>query len=515
MRMGGVTEVAEAVGVSRQRLSKLRERADFPDPIGVLAQGPIWDLDAVEAWNCSGSRSSTPGRPRADAAVRTLGGRFALEEQIGRGGFADVYRAADHKLGGQLVAVKILHDVAALRTEAIARFRRELRLLEGLEHSNVISVLGQGETAEEVIWYAMPLAQGSLGDGLPELTGKLAMILDVMRHVSAGLAYIHTQGIFHRDLKPGNVLRSQAGSWAISDFGLAVEVERNTTVLTSTMRAGLGSWWYTAPEQWANARSADHRSDIYSLGKVLQEMVTGEPPVNNEMPPGPLRPIVERATANKPNQRYPSVEELLAAVEVAIGAPTGKWENAEDVAKRLLERVRLPRPGDEDLDELLTWAQSLDEGDHDDMAALARVLPWIAARSIRTLYAADASAFRRVFERHCLHVESTGFDFTYCDVLADFARRSVEQTGDISILRAAVRSLAALGYSHTRWYVRDVLTALLQAVRTAEQAVAAADALQQAGASAATFSVSDFSLRSLHPVLREGIGAYLGELEAT
>ncbi len=152
-------------------------------------------------------------------------------------------------------------------------------------------------------------------------------------------------------------------------------------------------------------------------------MVTGEPPVNNEMPPGPLRPIVERATANKPNQRYSSVEELLAAVEVAIGAPIGKWENAEDVAKRLLERVRLPRPGDEDLDELLTWAQSLDEGDHDDMAALARVLPWISARSIRTLYAADTSAFRRVFERHCLYVESTGFDFTYCDVLADFARQ--------------------------------------------------------------------------------------------
>jgi hypothetical protein len=514
MRMGGVTEVAETLGVSRQRVSKLRERADFPDPIGVLAQGPIWDLTAVEAWNGSGSRSSTPGRPRADAAVRTLGGRFSLEEQIGRGGFADVYRAADRKQGGQLVAVKILHDVAALDPEAMARFRRELRLLEGLTHSNVIPVLGHGQTAEDGTWYAMPLAQGSLDDALGELKDNLPMILDAMRQVCAGLAYIHSQGIFHRDLKPGNVLRSAAGNWAISDFGLAVEVERNTTVLTSTLRAGLGSWWYTAPEQWTNARSADHRSDVYSLGKVLQQMVTGEPPVNNEMPAGPLRPIVERATANKPSQRYGSVDEFLAAVEVAIGAPTGDWESAEDVAKRLLERVRLPHPAGEDLDELLTWAQALDESDDDDMAALARVLPWISPRSIKALHAADAGAFRRVFDRYCLHVESTGFDFTYCDVLADFARRAVEKTDDVGILHAAVRSLAVLGERHNRWYVRDVLTALLQAVRTTEEAVAAADALRQAGGSAVTFSVSDFSLRSLHPVLRKGISAYLSEVEA-
>jgi serine/threonine protein kinase len=512
VRMGGVTEVAELLNVSRQRLSKLRERADFPDPIGVLAQGPIWDLDAVEAWNGSGSRSSTPGRPRTDTALRTLGGRFTLEQQIGRGGFADVYRAADRKQGGRLVAVKILHDTAAVHPEAMARFRRELRLLEGLEHLNVISVLGQGETTEEGTWYAMPLAQGSFDDALGEFEDHPAMILDVMRQVCAGLAYIHAQGIYHRDLKPGNVLRSQAANWAISDFGLAVEVERNGTVLTSTLRAGLGSWWYTAPEQWTNARSADHRSDIYSLGKMLQQMVTGEPPVNNEMPAGPLRPIVERATANKPEQRYGTVEEFLMAVEVAIGAPTGNWETAEDVAKRLLERVRLPRPAAEDLDELLTWAQSLDEGDGDDMAALARVLPWISARSIRTLYAADASGFRRIFERFSLHVESSGFDFTYCDVLADFSRRAVEKSEDVSILRAAVRSLAVLGDRHNRWYVRDVLTALLQGVRTAEQAVAASDALRQAGESAVTFSVSDFSLRSLHPVLREGISSYLSEL---
>jgi serine/threonine protein kinase len=513
--MGGVTEVAELLGVSRQRLSKLRERPDFPDPIGNLAQGAVWDLDVVEAWHGAGSRSSRAGRPKAAEAARTLGGRFVLEERIGRGGFADVYRAADNKQGGQLVAVKVLHDVAMVEPEAIRRFHRELRLLEALSHPHVIQVLGQGETSQDAVWYAMPLAQGSLLDALPELMGNQALVVDAVRQICAGLSYIHEQGIFHRDLKPGNVLRTQSGTWAISDLGLAVEVERQTTRLTSTLRQGLGSWWYTAPEQWLAAGSADERSDIYSLGKVLQELLTGDPPVNNEMPAGPLRPIVERATANRPERRYSSVAEFLAAVEGAVEARKGTWETAEDAAKRLLERVRLPRPADEDLAELLSWAQALDEDETDDMAALARVLPWISKGSVRRLWASDSEAFRRVFVRHSQHVATTGFAFEYCDVLADFARRAVEQTGDVTVLRAAVQSLAELGYSHNRWYVRDVLTAVLQAIRDTEFAVAAIDGLREAGKTAVAFSVSEFSLRSLHPVLRGDIQTYLNHTQAS
>lgn len=509
VRMGGVTEVAELLGVSRQRLAKLRERLDFPDPIGNLAQGAVWDLDEVEAWHGAGSRPSRAGRPKAADSARRLGGRFVLEEKIGRGGFADVYRAADNKQGGQLVAVKVLHDVAMVEPEAIRRFHRELRLLEGLAHPHVIQVLGQGETSQDAVWYAMPLAQGSLLDALPELAGNQALIVDAVRQVCAGLSYIHQQGIFHRDLKPGNVLRTQSGTWAISDLGLAVEVERQTTRLTSTLRQGLGSWWYTAPEQWLSAGSADQRSDIYSLGKVLQELLTGDPPVNNEMPAGPLRPVVERATANRPERRYNSVAEFLAAVEGAVEAPKGTWETAEDAAKRLLERVRLPRPADEDLAELLVWAQALDEDEADDMTALARVLPWISKGSARRLWASDSEGFRRVFVRHCRHVASAGFAFEYCDVLADFARRAVEQTGDVTVLRAAVRSLAELGSSHNRWYVRDVLTAILQTIRDTEPAVAAIDGLREAGEAAVAFSVSEFTLRSLHPVLRGGIQTYL------
>lgn len=515
MKMGGVSEVAEVLGISRQRVSKLRERPDFPDPIGELAQGPIWDLEAVEGWHGSGLRQSSAGRPRAEVAARTLGGRFVLEEpRIGHGGFADVYRAVDKKQSKRaptLVAVKILNDVASVDPEAIRRFRRELRLLEGLEHPNVVPILGHGETAEEGIWYAMPLAQGSLADAVEEFADNPAAVLDLMRQVGSGLIYVHGEGIFHRDLKPGNILRTGSGRWAISDFGLAVEAERNTTVLTSTLRAGLGSWWYTAPEQWKAARSANHLSDIYSIGKILQELSSGEPPINSDMPAGPFRPIVERATANRPEQRFPSVEAFLAALELAVEGPKGKWETAEDVARRLLERVRLPQPDPDALDELLTWTQSLDEEDDDDMVALSQVLPWISAWSIGQLWSQDSGAFRRVFLRYSGLIAHSAFNFDYCDILADFSRRAVEETRDSGVLRAAAESLPPLGESHNRWHVRDVLTAVLQSVRDAEMAVAALDGLRQAPRAAVEWAITDFTLRSLHPVLRAGIAEHLSE----
>lgn len=512
MRLGGISEVAEALGVTRQRLATLRARPDFPDPIGELAQGPVWDLEAIHAWNGSGLRHPS-GRPTAETAARTLGERFVLREKIGRGGFAEVFRAADRKRGGKMVAVKVLHEVASIDPEAVRRFRRELRLMESLDHPHVIRILGHGETSGEGIWYAMPLAQGSLVDMMPEIAGKPTLILDVMKQVCSGLAYVHEQGLFHRDLKPGNILRKETGEWAIADFGLAAEAERKTTILTSTLRAGLGSFWYTAPEQWTAARKADHRSDIYSLGKVLQELATGLPPVSNEMPAGALRPVVERATASRPDDRHQSVTELLAATTGAIAAPKGRWETAQDTAERLLARIRVKRPATDDLGELLSWAQTLDEKDASEMGALASVLPWISSWSIAWLWSEDSGAFRRLFEHYSDHIAVGGFLFSDCDVLAEFSRCSVEETNDPGVIRSAAYSLAEMGYRHNRWHVRDVLTGMLQAIREDEPAAAAAEGLRAASRTAVEWSLTPFTRRSLHPTLRYAVSMHLDASE--
>lgn len=513
MRLGGLSEVAEELGVTPQRIAALRQRPDFPDAIGEIAQGPIWDLDVVRAWNGSGLRQKKAGRPKSDLTVRTLGGRFILElPAIGSGGFADVFRATDRKTG-DVVAVKVLRDTAAVDPEVISRFKRELRLLEGLVHPNVISVIAQGETDDQDVWYAMPLAQGSLADFIDKVDGNPPLIVDIMRQICAGLTYIHSNGVYHRDLKPANVLRLENGEWAVSDFGLAVEAERGTTPLTSTLRAGMGSWVYAAPEQWARARNADHRSDVYSLGKMLQELVTQEYPVNTEMPAGPMRPVVERATANGPTGRYNSVAEFLEALERSLGTHQEhtNWESREQTAERLHDRMLSPSTTPADLIEMLEWAAVLDESDEDDMKALSRVLPWCTSSSIEFLWNQDRGTFRRLFERQTDYIKRTGFSFEYCDVLANFMRRTVDVVGDSSVLRMAVAALAVLGPDHNRWHVRDVLVSVLQDIKSEEMSMAAIEGLRSVSRTRVSWSITDFTVRTLPPAIRAGIADWISE----
>ncbi|WP_271189797.1 serine/threonine-protein kinase [Dactylosporangium matsuzakiense] len=511
--MGGATEVAEALGVSRQRLLKLRERADFPDPIGELAQGPIWDLDEVKAWNGSGLRRSTSGRPSAGATAQTLGGRFLVEDKIDSGGFADVFRAVDRKKTGRvpsMAAVKIIKDdLVADDLEAVRRFKRELRMLDGeLEHPHIIPILGHGEVDGGRVWYAMPLARGSLRASLDEMAGRPVLILDLMRQVCSGLEYIHDKAIFHRDLKPENILRLDASTWAISDFGLAVQAERKSTILTSAMRYGLGSQFYSAPEQIRCARDADHRSDIFSLGKILQELVTGETPMSTLMPASPFRPVVEKATEQSPGKRYQSVKDFLTAVEHAVEAPATKWETAEETAEKLSELLRDPQ-GYESLRTFLTWAERLDEGSRDNMQALAVVMPSLGSSSIAELLDNDEESFMRIYRRFTDHLAQAGFPFASCDGLADVCKRVVRAADGHSVLRQTVNALAELGRGHNRWHVRDVLTEILQGIREPEPALAALEGLRDAGRSAVHWSFENFTIRSLHPNLRGGIEAIL------
>ena len=507
MRLGGTTEVAAELGVSTQRVAALRQRNDFPDPVGEIAQGPIWDLDLIASWNGSGLRSSKGGRPSAETRTRTLGGRFLLErDRVGGGGFADVYRATDRKTG-ELVAVKVLKDTVAMDPEAIKRFRRELRLLEELQHPNVIRVLAHGDTDSDGIWYAMPLAQGSLSDYLDTVGGQPRLIVSIMRQICTGLQYVHGHGVYHRDLKPGNVLLLSNGDWAVSDFGLAVEAERHTDPLTSTLRQGLGTWVYTAPEQWQRARSADHRSDVYGLGKILQELVTGDFPVNNEVQPGPLRPVIETAIANSPTRRYQSVEAFINALERAVDAHEDfvAHESKEEAAARLQNRMRSPSVAEADLVEMIEWAAALDESDHDDMHALSRVLPWCTRRSVRLLWTGHQGTFLRVYRRFADFLGLGNFSFEYSDVLADFTHIVVTETKDSAVMGSTVAGLVSLGPRHNRWHVREVLVKILQEVKSDEMASAAVEALRAADADDLEWSISDFAMRTLPPTIRTGV----------
>ena len=277
--------------------------------------------------------SAASARPALQGQVV---GRYEVLEPIGGGGMGVVHRAVDTRLG-RTVALKFLQPRLDADDSAAERFRLEARAAAALEHPNICTVHEIGETAEGRLFLAMPLYEGeTLERGIARGPLAVADAVGIAAQVARGLAKAHAQGIVHRDVKPSNVLVTADGVVKLLDFGIAKLAD-----VTLTGGAGpLGTAAYMSPEQRAGA-PVDHRTDLWSLGVVLHEMLTGRRPLDGAPDPasaaGPpsvssLRPdappaldrIVATALAREPERRYPSasaMERDLLALGVAAGGP--------------------------------------------------------------------------------------------------------------------------------------------------------------------------------------------------
>jgi len=288
-----------------------------------------------------------------------IAGRYVLEELVGAGGMSSVYRAHDQLLERD-VALKILHSTYKEDEEAVERFRREARAVARLSHPNVVTVIDRGEEDGHQFIVFEYVDGATLKDHLAERgplppEEALAIAIDV----GEALAYAHGHGIVHRDVKPQNVILNGDGAAKVSDFGIArsVDVEKDVTQ-TGTV---IGTGDYIAPEQ-ASGRPVVPASDVYGLGCVLFELLTGSPPFSGSgfvdvamqhihAPPPALlerRPdvppriaaAVERALAKDPEDRFPSMDAFVAELRACLVRPRG--EAAED-ATTVLPRQRVER----------------------------------------------------------------------------------------------------------------------------------------------------------------------------
>ena len=271
-----------------------------------------------------------------NALAEALSDRYALEREVGRGGMATVYLARE-AAGGRPVAVKAMHPelASALGQE---RFRREMTIVGSLSHPGIVPLLDSGR-AGTLLYYVMPFVSGeSLHERLErERRISPGDAIGIVREIADALGYAHGRGILHRDVKPVNVLLATGPTRAlIADFGLARAIgAADTTKLTKTGTI-VGTIHYMSPEQVREDRTIDERSDVYGLGCVLYEMLTGAPPfvgrtvtdlvmkilrtppapisaVNPAVPPAVER-AVERALAKPPADRFPTMRELAAAL---------------------------------------------------------------------------------------------------------------------------------------------------------------------------------------------------------
>ena len=259
-----------------------------------------------------------------------LGDRYLLGEMIGTGGMADVYIAQDQRLSRE-VAVKILRSDLAKDPAFVSRFRKEAKAAAGLNHPGIVAVYDSGE--EPAPYIVMELVTGHTLRQLIHQGERISLehALAIVEQVLAALEYSHQRNIVHRDIKPANVMITDAGDVKVMDFGIARAMDDLGATLTSTWNV-VGTAQYLSPEQ-AVGDPADARSDIYSTGCLLFELLTGQPPFTGETPvsiayqhvsgdvpsiraiqedlPAGIETIIKVALAKKVDDRYQSSQAML------------------------------------------------------------------------------------------------------------------------------------------------------------------------------------------------------------
>ncbi len=290
-----------------------------------------------------------------------LSGRYRLEAKLGSGGMSTVYLARDETLD-RSVAIKVMHREMSEQADQLQRFRQEARAVAKLSHPNVVGVIDAGEDGG----YPYIVLEYVEGETLKQRINRLGALdaqesLAYAIEIARGLTVAHARQMVHRDIKPQNVLIDADGRAKLTDFGISRELEGDG--LTATGRV-LGTTDYVAPEQ-AMGQGVDPRSDIYSLGVVLYEMLTGDVPfhadsqvgvamkhVNEELPDVQhLRPglssavalVVERATAKDPAERYQRAGEMIDDLETALEVEAARAGSTSGEATNVLDAVPPPQ----------------------------------------------------------------------------------------------------------------------------------------------------------------------------
>ncbi len=320
-------------------LDELIARCLHPDPSRRI-QSAAEFLDRVEQVHSGmvvGTEETILGIE--DSLIGQTLGAYRLVERLGQGGMATVYKAYEAALG-RYVAIKVLPQFLARDPNFLKRFRREAKAVAQLSHPNIVPIHSYGEEGN-IVYIAMQFVEGGTLKHGRDRVFSAEEALRLLLPITRALGYAHARGIIHRDIKPSNVLLSD-GNWPVlADFGLAQMAEASTNTKLTGTGVGMGTPAYMSPEQGQGAK-VDARTDIYSLGIMLYEMVTGDVPFHADTPmaivikhlsaplplprqvkkdiPKEVEEIILKATAKSPDNRYQSADEMATSIEQAMSS---------------------------------------------------------------------------------------------------------------------------------------------------------------------------------------------------
>lgn len=388
---------------------------------------------------------------------------------IGGGTFGNVYEVEVNGIPGHFACKQAKLGSSE---DDIRRFKREVRMQSQLAHHHIMPILASDLEGDPPCFF-MPLASHSLREVIAQYPSNHDEAVGVFLKVATAVAYAHQEGVIHRDLKPENIL-FVGDEPRVSDFGLGRELDRQTTTITQT-NATMGSVPYMSPEQSKDARDVGASSDIYTLGKILYELLTGElpfPTMDTTLLQGRFRFVVEKATRPRISDRYFSVEEMINDIRI------------------LTEKAELLKP-------VLDCAQSLvaEASSEADPEKVRRALQFlkmhpddselhhkIVAKLPTTLLELASvhcnDDLCDVIDAFCANAANP-MPFSFVDVVANLLRAAFQACARSFTKKNIASRLLGVGYSHNRYHVRTVVKALLENLTDDEEIMIFRDALAE------------------------------------
>lgn len=434
-----------------------------------------------------------------------LNEKYKILELLGQGGFGQVYRV-QNILDGKYYALKMC---TTDDPEHLRRFAREVRLMAAISSPYVVKLVDFNVEGAQP-WFVMPLAKAALSVYIPKLKNNHPFTLRLFLTICEGVKAIHSANQFHRDIKPANVLIMEDDSVVVSDLGLGTFEKRDSTILTSS-NIYMGTEGYIPPEYKlpGGTKNADVKGDVFQLGKLLYQMLTGEDPILVDIHAlsSPLMYIIQKSTKDRATERFQSVSELMDAVNNYIASldinahPVKAFESYIDTAKELAMQGQYDKTL---IAQIIASIRSV-ERDLDMFFEFIDKLPKDVIKKIVIDFESDFSHLFYIYHNGIMnHIGNNSLGFEYAEVIANLMKVIFQSSKDIETKKNALKINLLTAIYFNRYYAMGVFDDLLLSVKSDQEAAVIATMLME---EADSFSdrVDGLPYKDLHIKIRDVI----------